>query len=153
MSEHQLNKQKQHKAIPVIEEQGRALMQAVPDLVFLLGLDGRYIDIFSAADEDLFLPREQLIGRTVLEVLPPPVGEDCMAAIGALSSPKDVSSFSYELQIGGSPRWFEGSGACGRIESRRGTDGYQYARYRWGRSYTADKKCKPGNSCNCPFDA
>ncbi len=69
MSEHQLSKQNQSKAIPVIEEQGRALMQAVPDLVFLLGLDGRYIDIFSAADEDLFLPREQLIGRTVLEVL------------------------------------------------------------------------------------
>lgn len=115
MSEHQLNKQKQHKAIPVIEEQGRALMQAVPDLVFLLGLDGRYIDIFSAADEDLFLPPEQLIGRTVLEVLPPPVGEDCMAAIGALSSPKDVSSFSYELQIGGTPRWFEGRVAlCGK---------------------------------------
>lgn len=102
------------KKIPFIEEQGRALMQAVPDLVFLLGLDGSYIDIFSAADEDLFLPREELIGRTVLEVLPSPVGEDCMAAIGRLDSPRDVSSFSYELQIDGRPRWFEGRVAlCG----------------------------------------
>lgn len=56
-----MSNQDGHKAIPIIEEQGRALMQAVPDLVFLLGLDGSYIDIFSAADEDLFLPREQLI--------------------------------------------------------------------------------------------
>lgn len=102
------------KKLPVIEEQGRALMQAVPDLVFLLGLDGSYIDIFSAADEDLFLPREELIGRTVLDVLPSPVGEDCMAAIGRLDSPRDVSSFSYELQIDGRPRWFEGRVAlCG----------------------------------------
>jgi len=99
---------------PVIEEQGRALMQAVPDLVFLLGLDGIYIDIFSAADEDLFLPREQLIGRTVLEVLPSPVGEDCMEAIGKLKSARDVSSFSYELEIEARPRWFEGRVAlCG----------------------------------------
>ena len=110
-----MSNQNGYKAIPIIEEQGRALMQAVPDLVFLLGLDGSYIDIFSAADEDLFLPREQLIGRTVLDVLPSPVGEDCMAAIGELSSPRDVSSFSYELQIGGNPRWFEGRVAlCGK---------------------------------------
>lgn len=93
---------------PVIEEQGRALMQAVPDLVFLLGLDGTYIDIFSAADEDLFVPREQLIGRTALDVLPAPVGKDCMDAIRSLQSPRDVSSFSYELLIDGKPRWFEG---------------------------------------------
>lgn len=91
-----------------IEEQGRALLQAVPDLVFLLGLDGTYIDIFSAPDEDLFLAREELIGKTVLEVLPSPVGEDCMKAIGELQSHQDVSSFSYELLIDNNPRWFEG---------------------------------------------
>ncbi len=56
-----MSNQNGHKAIPIIEEQGRALMQAAPNLVFLLGLDGSYIDIFSVADEDLFLPREQLI--------------------------------------------------------------------------------------------
>jgi len=89
-------------------------MQAVPDLVFLLGLDGTYIDIFSAASEDLFLPREKLVGLTVLEVLPPPVGEDCMDAIRKLKTPSDVSSFSYELPIDGKPRWFEGRVAlCG----------------------------------------
>ena len=93
---------------PVVEEQARAIMQAVPDLVFLLGMDGRYIDIFSARDEDLFIPREELIGRTVSEVLPPPVGDDCMAAIHGLSSRQDVTSFSYVLEIGGKPRWFEG---------------------------------------------
>jgi signal transduction histidine kinase len=92
-------------------------MQAVPDLVFLLGLDGTYIDIFSAADEDLFLPREQLIGKTVSEVLPPPVGADCMAAIARLSSSRDVSSFSYELQIENRPRWFEGRVALCNHES------------------------------------
>jgi PAS domain S-box-containing protein len=96
------------KNIPVIEEQSRALMQAVPDLVFLLGLDGSYIDIFSAAEEDLFLPREDLIGRTVMEVLPPPIGKDCMTAMSKLTSPSDVNSFSYELLINGKSRWFEG---------------------------------------------
>jgi len=102
------------REVPIIEDQSRALMQAVPDLVFLLGLDGRYIDIFSAAAEDLFLPREDLIGRTVLDVLPSPVGEDCMGAIQRLKSPNDVSSFSYELPIDGRPRWFEGRVAlCG----------------------------------------
>lgn len=96
-----MSSMKGDKAIPIIEEKGLALMQAVPDLVFLLGLEDSYIDIFSAADEDLFLPREQLSGRSVLEVLPSPVGEGCMAALGNLTSPRDVSSFSYELLIGG----------------------------------------------------
>ncbi|MDD9302840.1 MAG: PAS domain-containing protein [Desulfobacter sp.] len=103
------------KNIPVIEEQSGALMQAVPDLVFLLGLDGRYIDIFSAAEEDLFLPREDLIGKTVMEVLPPPIGQDCMSAISKLRSTNDVNSFSYELLIDKKSRWFEGRVAlCGK---------------------------------------
>lgn len=107
-----MNKDKNE--LPIIEEQGRALLQAVPDLVFLLDRDGTYVDIFSAADEDLFLPREQLIGRTVIEVLPAPVGDDCMRAISELTTPRDVSSFSYELQIEGRRRWFEGRVAlCG----------------------------------------
>lgn len=114
MAESYTGNQPDQREVLVLEEQARALMQAVPDLVFLLGIDGSYIDIFSAAAEDLFVPREQLIGRTVLDVLPPPIGEDCMDAIRKLTSPRDVNSFSYELPINGQPRWFEGRVAlCG----------------------------------------
>ena len=114
MKDDETRKKKDQKVPLVVEEQARALMQAIPDLVFLLGLDGRYIEIFSAPAEDLFVPREQLLGRKVTEVLPPPVGQDCMDAILQLKSPRDVSSFSYELPIEGKTRWFEGRVAlCG----------------------------------------
>ncbi len=55
-------------------------MQAITDLVFLLGMDGTYIEVFSAAAEDLYLPREHLIGQKVTDVLPRPNSDNCRAA-------------------------------------------------------------------------
>jgi signal transduction histidine kinase/CheY-like chemotaxis protein len=92
----------------LVEEHGRALLKALPDLVFHLGCDGTYLDVFSTRPEDLFIPREELIGRTVLETLPSPVGESCMAAIGELSEEVEVASFDYQRPVGGQSRWFEG---------------------------------------------
>jgi signal transduction histidine kinase len=92
----------------MVEAHGRALLLAIPDLVFNLGRDGTYLDVFSAPDEDLFMPREDLLGQTVLEILPPPVGAACMAAIGRLSGSREVTTFDYSLPIGDHTRWFEG---------------------------------------------
>ena len=52
MAESYTGNQPDQREVLVLEEQARALMQAVPDLVFLLGIDGSYIDIFSAGRED-----------------------------------------------------------------------------------------------------
>ncbi len=46
MAESYTGNQLDQREVLVLEEQARALMQAVPDLVFLLRLDGSYIDIF-----------------------------------------------------------------------------------------------------------
>jgi len=49
-----------------------ALIKVIPDLIFYVDEDGRYLDILSQGrDELLYLPRDEVIGRKIDEIFPP----------------------------------------------------------------------------------
>lgn len=76
---------------------GHAILAAIPDLVFLIDRDGRYIDILAESDDGLLLPRDELIGKTIGEVLPPAVAADCMAVVRSLTLEGNTKLFHYEV--------------------------------------------------------
>ncbi len=84
----------------------RATLDAMPDLVFLLDDDGRFIEFHSARADLLALPTEAFIGRTVRETLPPTVAETCMQAIADADAGLDTRHH-IELLIGEQPLRFE----------------------------------------------
>src|SRR5262249_52952766 len=47
------------------EARNRALLNAIPDLMFLLSRDGTYLDFHAKAPEDLLVPPEQFLGKKV----------------------------------------------------------------------------------------
>lgn len=53
------------------EERNRALLNAIPDLMFLLTRDGTYLDYHTKSDDLLFIPPENFLGKNVSEVMPP----------------------------------------------------------------------------------
>ncbi len=58
------------EALRASEEKFRAVLNAVPDLMVILDARCRYRDIFTA-DPDLLMARaDQLLGKTIHEVLP-----------------------------------------------------------------------------------
>lgn len=49
----------------------QATLDAMPDLVFDMDADGRYLAVHTSRPEDLSMPADQLLGRTVHEVMSP----------------------------------------------------------------------------------
>ena len=85
----------------------RALVEALPDLMFRLSRDGRYLDVQAPETSLLAAPRDELLGRTVHEVLPASVAAQLLEAIDRLRSPGDVESVEYSLDLDGVERYFE----------------------------------------------
>jgi diguanylate cyclase (GGDEF)-like protein/PAS domain S-box-containing protein len=84
-----------------------AILNALPDLLFELDTEGRFIQCNIPATEAFAEHHRALAGRTVGEALSPKLRELAIAAIGearalGLSAPKH-----YRLHLPGGARWFE----------------------------------------------
>ncbi|HMP72329.1 MAG TPA: PAS domain S-box protein [Kiritimatiellia bacterium] len=89
------------------ERRNRALLNAIPDMVFVVDREGRYLDFHAPAGSPLMVPPEYFIGRLMLEVH----GEDMARLFGdshrrAWQSGA-LQTVEYMLEIGGEKRHFE----------------------------------------------
>jgi PAS domain S-box-containing protein len=96
------------------EEGKRALLAAMPDLMFLIGRDGTFLDCHSADPALLFAPPESFLGRKVADILPPALAQPTLAGVEAALATGRLQSFEYDLRLGPEVRWFEARlVACG----------------------------------------
>ena len=89
-------------------QQLQLTLDALPDLLFELDADGRYLAVHAGRPSALVAARERLLGRTVREVMPASEADTVMAALaeaqrGGVSRGKLIALDT----IGGSRRWFE----------------------------------------------
>ena len=85
----------------------RDTLDAIPDLLFEVDLDGRFFEYHAPAQELLAAPPEQFIGRTVAEVLPAVAAGTCLRAIREAHASGSSVGEQIELPLAGGPRWFE----------------------------------------------
>lgn len=85
----------------------RTLLKAIPDLVFRLDTDGRFIDYHTNFEEMLFLPAEQFLQKTAAEVLPAPVGPMLHETALDVAQTGETQEVEYQLDINGTPNFFE----------------------------------------------
>ena len=89
------------------EARNAAVLNAIPDLLFELDIDGRYLDYRAPRADLLGAPAETLIGRTVAEMLPPAEAEVCMAALRSALERGYCNGAQIELQVEAGRAWFE----------------------------------------------
>jgi PAS domain S-box-containing protein len=87
------------------DARNRALIGAIPDLILTIARDGTYLEV-RGDPETLIVPREELIGSNVRDVLPFEVAESFVDALRAPVA-KGVQTVEYRLVIGGVERHFE----------------------------------------------
>jgi signal transduction histidine kinase len=90
-----------------MEVRNRALLDAIPDLVFRISRDGTYLDVQPDDSATLPVPAEELIGTNVRDLLPPKIAEHELATIAEALDGGATTSVEYELEIEGVPRHFE----------------------------------------------
>ncbi|NJN59957.1 MAG: PAS domain S-box protein [Leptolyngbyaceae cyanobacterium SL_5_9] len=86
-------------AIRQSEARNRALVNAIPDLMFRISRDGTYLDCKAERDGDVLLPPSQLIGKTVYEVLPPELAQQRMHYVEQALETGKIQLFEYQLRL------------------------------------------------------
>lgn len=90
------------------QERTRALIAALPDLLFELDAAGTFLDVHAPDERVLLAPPEHFIGRRVTDVLEPDLARRLEAALGrVLASPARTELLEYTLPLDGVDRTFE----------------------------------------------
>ncbi len=84
-----------------------SLIQAVPDLLFELGLDGRYYNCYARHPEQLIAPTDELLGKTVRDTLPPQAAAACLEALQEANTVGYSHGHQLRLPLAEGEVWFE----------------------------------------------
>ncbi|QJQ04512.1 PAS domain S-box protein [Undibacterium piscinae] len=85
----------------------QATLDAIPDLLFELGLDGRYQSYHSPRVDLLAAPPQDLIGHLISEVLPEPAASTVMAALQQAHEIGFSTGKQIALNLQHGEKWFE----------------------------------------------
>jgi PAS domain S-box-containing protein len=88
------------------EARNRAIMSALPDMIFLLSTDGTYLDVHVRDEQQLFVPPSAFIGKTIAEVLPPDLARQISQCIDRVLAEGSAVA-DYALIVNGERRHYE----------------------------------------------
>ena len=87
--------------------QNRAILNAIPDMMFLQTFDGVYLDYHTTDPGQLLVSPTAFIGRNMQEVLPGYLSESLFAAFREAKVTGGPVVFEYCLEIRGESRYYE----------------------------------------------
>lgn len=76
----------------------RALLNAIPDWMLRINIDGTLINYKAAAQDKNPLITDNILGRTIYEVLPPEVAPSLMKCVNQVLLNQEVQIFEYQLE-------------------------------------------------------
>ena len=89
------------------EAKGRAILDAIPDLMFHIAEDGTFQDYRASCETDLYAPPEHFLGKKLEEVLPPYLVSQMALNMAKARESATVQEFEYKLTVGGRETDFE----------------------------------------------
>ncbi|MBD1900420.1 PAS domain S-box protein [Trichocoleus sp. DQ-A3] len=95
------------EALSKSEAKNRALISAIPDLIFRISKDSTYLDVKAARDFDTFLPAQEFLGKKLDEVLPTEVAEKAKYHVEQALSTNEIQIFEYQLPKNGNLHDYE----------------------------------------------
>jgi len=95
------------EALLAINERNRAILRALPDMMFLQDKDGVFLDYYTRDADGLLVPPETFLGKNVREVLPEPVAERILEVLAKIEDSDQPQILEYTLRIGDEERHYE----------------------------------------------
>ncbi|WP_331681653.1 HD domain-containing phosphohydrolase [Romboutsia sp.] len=87
------------KKIDLAEKKNRAIIEAIPDLLFVIDSEGHFIDCMTSDESLLLMPKEAFIGKTLWEVLPKEISKIAYEKIQLVFTSGAMENFEYELEF------------------------------------------------------
>lgn len=89
------------------EAKNRALLNAMPDMMFRIDREGVYLDFIPAKGMEPFIPPREFLAKSVRDVLPPEVAEPIMHYVHQALGTGETQIFEYPLLDKGNRRDYE----------------------------------------------
>jgi PAS domain S-box-containing protein len=83
------------------------LLAAIPDLIIVLDSKGCFLDYMAGEDNDLYMPSEAFIGKSINEIMPEPLAGKLTSSLELLLHDNPVAPFEYQLIIKQQRCYFE----------------------------------------------
>ncbi len=90
------------------EASKEALLEAIPDMIFLLGKDGTYLDYRPGKEIRPHIPASEFLGKKISEVLPPEVAQAIMDRAQRALETGRIQIIEYELSEEDGQHVYEG---------------------------------------------
>ncbi len=96
-----------HDSLLAVQQRQQELLDALPDLLFELDADGRFLSYRSPRTDLLAVPPQAFIRKLMHEVLPEPVAKTGMEALREAREQGYSTGKNFELDLPGGKHWFE----------------------------------------------
>lgn len=95
------------KELTTVNERNKAILKALPDVIFLFDLNGTFLDCYAADPSDLLAPIDQVIGHNISEFFAPTFVEELKNTLAKCVQTGEVQTMEYELVLNGKLSYFE----------------------------------------------
>lgn len=95
------------EALGKSEAENRALLDAIPDLIFRFGVDGTILDFKASKDIHLYVKPSEFVGKKVQTVMPTEIAQQTMLCIETTINTGEPQAIEYQLLIEGKMRDYE----------------------------------------------
>ena len=102
-----IESQQAHKALRQSEERNLAMLRANPDWMFILGRNGMFLDYYAKNPAELLVPPDVFLGKTIWDILPPPVATPLANAIAGTLVSGEPETFEYSIEADQTQRFYE----------------------------------------------
>lgn len=89
------------------ERRNRALIEALPDLLFVMDGNGRFVDYHAPLDLALYTSPDLFIGKYVTEILPADISALVLPRIKRALQTNTLQHYEYSLAMGAETRFYE----------------------------------------------
>ncbi len=89
------------------EARKRAILRAIPDMIFEVARDGMFLDFMASAEISPLMPPEEFIGKNIRDLFPPAIAEQTMFALERSMETGQLHAFEYGMPPEEEVQFFE----------------------------------------------
>ena len=103
----EMERRRSELALQASEARNRAILKAIPDVMFVLDRAGSVLDYAANDGNALYAPPEQVIGRNIRDRLPTEAADIVARAVGRTTSSAEPSAATFFVQTAKGTRFYE----------------------------------------------